>query len=106
MSKNQGNAMEVPGLLGAVGAGRWPAGFVAWRLRPCAGWATRPRRRRRMIRAGARAGRRARRSVMIRCFARAERVPCAGPGRRFADASFMSSGASGGEKEGAGSYGR
>ena len=79
----------------------WPSG-----LRPCAGWATRPRWRGRMIRAGARAGRRARRGVMSRCRARAARVPCAGPGRRLAGASFMSSGASGGEKEGAGIYGR
>jgi hypothetical protein len=54
MPKNQGNAMEVPGLL-------------ACRARSALG---------------------------------------AGPGRRLAGASFMSSGASGGEKEGAGSYGR
>jgi hypothetical protein len=42
MSKNQGNAMEVPGLLGAVGAGRWPAGFVAWRAAALCGLGNSP----------------------------------------------------------------
>jgi hypothetical protein len=93
-------------LPGAVGAGRWPLGFVAWRAAALCGLGNSPSMEAKDDPAGARAGRRARRGVMIRCRVRSARVPCAGAGRRLAGALFMSSGASGGEKEGAGIYGR